>query len=1071
LSNLHGDHQIRNQVHSGESTDTDSTLRSALQKWYKAANASTSARKAAVDTDQRYLRIAYYCLLFIEHNMQYVFSKELILRMPVRKPGDYAGDDQSFLDDPFFRAALYLASPAFFRILENQSFESGKFTEKEKTTLRKYINRYCFRPTPFGLFAAVSLGQWTTEHQPREMISRVFKASFQIDQAYQAALAQDLLDHELSEHATFTANPSIYRVLDEYRFYRTALDESGSKREYLLESIDFSRLLKGLFRWSDDGWTLNEIIPYIVRSVGCTITEAADYAGFLINAQVLVNCLRPNICGRDYLERLAGQQRLVSPSRIPLLVELLGKIGKQTVIDADVIRKLDHGFTTLLPKKSSGRQNEQIGVILQQATDDTGVSIRYQELLRDGIYALNALSPADRLPGMENFIRSYQQYFEGQTVPLLVALDPEAGIGYQQAGPEKNNPLLETLHIPYKMKSGTGMEWTAAQGLLLKGWLRSNQLGVSVIELTEEELRSLKLPAEQQLLGMSVLFRLIGDAVFIESAGGSNAPALMGRFTAINGAISEAAKNMARLIEQQNPQVIFAELLHLSDPHTDNINRRDNIYTYELPIAAASDLTKEFQLALSDLYIRIEDHKVVLFSRKHGKVVIPRLSSAYNHHLNKLPLFRFLADLPYQYGRSNLNLDLRQYFPGQSFYPRIVYRKAILCLATWIITGTTLEALQQQDPVQMLHAFKRLSGKIHLAPVFSLSQGDQELVFNQENDTEILLFCSCIRQKQEVIVKEFLPQADIRQYNAYLLPKEPLVLPLTANVSAFRSIRSKRKYLPGSEWLYLKVYAPRIGAEHLMLRLRPLLRKRYLNGPISKWFFIRYEDHAPHIRLRMKVAPEDISEVLIAFKAKLEDRIQQHVIREYQVEVYSRELERYAAAGIEKTEDLFWASSELVLSYLNQNRYHRTSTIHQFALYTTQIMVNEFIVSQNDQLVFLLQSYQQFLPEFAEGKVKIELDKKYRELSATIRKTLTANDPGLLSGSAKAGEQFMRISKEVQQNTSCGNEETVHYLRSIIHMHLNRIFTDESRKQEMIVYYLLYKHLLAEKGKNRPKKA
>jgi uncharacterized protein YeeX (DUF496 family) len=56
----------------------------------------------------------------------------------------------------------------------------------------------------------------------------------------------------------------------------------------------------------------------------------------------------------------------------------------------------------------------------------------------------------------------------------------------------------------------------------------------------------------------------------------------------------------------------------------------------------------------------------------------------------------------------------------------------------------------------------------------------------------------------------------------------------------------------------------------------------------------------------LKVNPEMISEILLAFKTKLEDRIQQHVIREFQIDVYNRELERYAAGGIENTENGFF---------------------------------------------------------------------------------------------------------------------------------------------------------------------
>ncbi len=999
--------------------------------------------------------------------MYFLFSRDLLLRMPVKKPADYAADSQSFLEDPHFRAALYLASPVFFATLERLNFQSAGLTEKEENTLRKYINRYCFRPTPFGLFASVTLGQWAAGAGMQETTMPEFDANFQVDQTYQTVMGQEILIHELAEYARFEGNPSVYRVLNEYRFFRTSTDETGRQREYLLQSIAFSILLKDLMGWCHKGRTLKEIADYIVQVAACSLPEAAEYADFLVDAQLLVNCRRQHITGPDYLGDLLHQRHVQPSSWSHTVMAIYENVRTHTAAEPAVIQRLNDQLKTLLPERQPGGKIDALSAILYRRSAESWPGIHYQDALRDGIYALDVLSPPDRLPAMDSFIASFQQHFEGQTLPLLIALDPEAGIGYQQPSSEKETPLLETLHIHYKPKTGTPPEWTAAQSLLLKCWLRNNHGKLPVIELADEDLESLKAPENRQMLGMSVLFRISGNNLFIESAGGNNAPALLGRFTVVNEETHMAAKNMAVLMEQQNPQLIFAELLHLGDPHTDNVNRRENIYSYELPLTAASTLPKENQLELGDLYVRVEQGKVVLFSKKHGKPVIPRLSSAYNHSLNKLPLFRFLADLPYQYGRSNLGFDLRQFFPGQSFYPRVAYRDTVLCLATWIISDNDLEILQQAPRKELIGAFNKLSRRIHLAVNFSLTEGDQQLVFNGGRNADILFFCGCVRGKKEAVLKEFLPQPEVRQYNAYLLPSEPLRFPFPAGIPYAGGIKVPRKYLPGSEWLYLKIYAPRIGAGLLLLRLQPLLHKRYTNGKISKWFFIRYDDHAPHIRLRMKIVPGDAGEVLIAFKEKLETRIQQHVIREYQVEVYSRELERYGAAGMEITEDFFWASSELVLSYLKQNSYGTRGYAHHFALYSTLAIVDVFIPMRDGQLVFLLETYQQFLPEFAEEKINVELDKKYRELSTGIQAVMKTADPAMQSGSIKAAQRFVGILKEVQQNMVTAHEERLYYLRSIIHMHLNRLFTDEPRKQEMITYYFLYKYLLSIKGREK----
>ena len=996
--------------------------------------------------------------------MIYLFSKHILLRAPVKRPEDYPATNQLFLEDPVFRSAVYLASPAFFSTLERHNFQAGNLTEKEVTTLRKYINRYCFRPIPFGLFASVSLIRWTADPNFEDTEQNTFIASLQISQACQILLGQDLMDHELKEHTCYEGNPSLYRFLNEYRFFRTSLDENVEKRDYMLQSIAFSRLLKDLLAWTGEGRTLKEIACHIAQAAECTLTAADEYADFLVDAQLLVSRLRPNITGISYINRLAHQPQLLSSKKQSIIAQILTSLAT-TPLRPDALDELNSQLKRVLTGQQAALQNNQLNVILQKTSTNPGLETCYQDSLRDGLYALDRLSAADRIPAMDRFITIFQQHFEGQTIPLLNALDPETGIGYQDETPEQNNALLETLHLPYKAKPASAEEWSAARSLLLKCWLRDNQGQRMVINLGQEDLKKLKAPDDQPFLGMSVLFRIIDKHVFIENAGGSNAPALMGRFSVGNEAITEAAREMARHVEKQNPHLIFAELLHLADPHVDNVNQRQCFYRYELPIIAVSTQPKDRQLELSDLYVRMEQHKVVLFSKKHGKAVVPRLSSAYNHSLNKLPLFRFLADLPYQYSRFNLSLDLRQYFPDQDFYPRVVYRKAILCLATWIISDRDLEDLQAQSISEAVSAFKRLSQKIHLPDTFSLVEGDQQLVFNQHEDADLYFFCSCIRQKKELLLQEFLPQPEIRQYNAYLLPANPLTFPSRQNRIPANSLQNRRKYIPGSEWLYLKIYAPRFGAARLLLRLQPLLVKRYPHGKISKWFFIRYDDHAPHIRLRLKVVPEDISAILMAFKVKLEDRIQQHVIREYQIDVYSRELERYAAAGIELTEDFFWASSELVMSHLKLNRSNLSANAPYFPLLSTQVIIRSFMSGLDDQAKFCFESYELFLPEFAEGRVKVALDKRYRQLSTGIQTAMKTDDPGLLSGSAKAGERFAGILKELDKNVPPAHPERMGYIRSIIHMHLNRLFTDESRKQEMITYYLLYKYLLSVRGR------
>jgi thiopeptide-type bacteriocin biosynthesis protein len=916
--------------------------------------------------------------------MTYFFSDHLVLRMPVGTAADYGKALGCFLADKHFLSALYLASPVLFEGLERKGFDARNLSAKEELSLRKYINRYCFRPTPFGLFASVGLAEWG---EGRVYSNDRFRSVIRPEQAFRY--------RSPDSSGVYRSNPTLYRVLDEYRFIRTAPDENLKDREYQLQATGFSKILKDLAAYCSTGPEQGEIVAFVVKAAGCSPEEGSDYVDFLIASQWLTDLHGPAITGPD--NDIADQQGIPDLKTLSALTGHFG--GRPSVV----------------------LHREPAGELLDQT---------YRHQLADGLFALAALSSGYRSPDMARFIKTYRQYFDGQQLPLLLALDPEAGVGYQQEPAEKDNPLMETLHIPVRTVADDALNWSAAHRLLLESWLGNGR----EIRLEEAALKKIA-GAGWKTLGASVLFRVCGEQVFIESAGGCHAGALIGRFTVGDPAITTAARDLAQWQEINDPGVLYAEIVHLAGPRVDNINRREITGQYEIPLTATSVLPAANQIMPDDLYISIAGDQVLLFSKKHNKPVIPRLTSAYNQSLDRLPLFRFLADLPYQYGQADLSLDLCRYFPGLSYYPRVVYKNTILALATWILNEEQIACLREG------------AGEPELPDHFSLNEGDQQLVFNRKVAAEWSFFLQCITQKKQVTLKEYLPQKQARQYNAFVLPGMPSGLAGTAPAPPVK-VGTKRKYIPGSEWLYLKIYTPRPAAERLLLQLRPLIRKKYAHGKVERWFFIRYEDHAPHIRLRLLVKPDDTGEILVSFKRKLETRIRQQVIREYQVDSYSRELERYAAAGIAASEGLFWASSELVLQYLARRK--PAVPAYLFALQTTLTMIAIFLPQQAAREKFCLESWQQFLPEFDDRQLKYQLDRKYRELAPEIRSGLAA--------AATASPLFTTMLKQAADLAGEDND----YLRSIVHMHLNRVFTGNARQQEMVTYYLLYKYLYQE---------
>lgn len=996
--------------------------------------------------------------------MNYHFSKYVLQRTPLFPINHYERPLEYAIEDPIFQAAIFLASPQFYARLAKAEFDLSKMDQREVIALSRYYNRACFRPTPFGYFASVGMARWQSSAVPTinqtPINLRVYMQP--AEWILQNIVRKTIIFNQSDE--LFEANPTLYRVKKYYRFIKEEVGDNN-KRVFQLQSSQYSLVLRDLLKYSRKGVSRIMMEMQICKAANCTQEEALEYFEFLRDAQILLPKYRSGITG------IAGIINGHAISKLPHHLNVISPL-----LRVKELQDIENELALFISEGSRANEKSLVNAILVRQCENNLEEV-YQKHLKDGFFALDCLCPADQLPALSRFKENFIRHFEGERIPLLRALDPEFGIGYQAELQESPNPLLETVNIRPRNLREESHPWTAAHRYLMSAWLKMSSRSEGVIDLEETALREQKngsMPLSS--LGFSALFSISNQKVFIESAGGVNPVALIGRFTLGHPAIHDAAKGMANEIEQLNTDIIFAELLHLSDPHIDNVNRRAQVWSYHLPLLAGQPYENKLsnQLRLDDLYVEIADNMVLLWSEENQKYVIPRLTSAYNHSIDPLPLFRFLADLSYQYSRSQLSFELSSYFPGFSHYPRVCYREAIISLATWIIDMKSLsDNMNEKEWSKSFISYAQQNG---IPRYFILAEGDQQLVFDQKRNDDLLLLRETVHLKKQVTVREYLtPENNATrekdryqvQYNAFLLPDVPLVLPKpAAQVSTQR--HEQRKFIPGTEWLYLKLYVPRLSVNRLLLEIEPLLRKRFPHGKISRWFFIRYEDHAPHIRLRFKISPEDIDIVLATLRVILEENVHQHLIREYQLDVYSRELERYQAIGMEETEAFFWISSSFVLKYIKTVKAGNAIPTYLAAAVTTKIITDGFYKSPAEQLEFWQQTFEGYLTEFDGRHVKVELDQKYRDTSRTLdqylKMDLPFKDKGLRQWANK-----LKVKASDLGFALVDDERKRDYLTSLIHVHLNRLFTDQARQQEMIIYFLLSKWMRSQIARQKVK--
>src|SRR5690606_14757468 len=102
-------------------------------------------------------------------------------------------------------------------------------------------------------------------------------------------------------------------------------------------------------------------------------------------------------------------------------------------------------------------------------------------------------------------------------------------------------------------------------------------------------------------------------------------------------------------------------------------------------------------------------------------------------------------------------------------------------------------------------------------------------------------------------------------------------------------IKIKRHFFPGDEWIYFKIYCAASNADEILSQKLYPLMKRYASQPgFGKWFFIRYNDPEPHLRLRVQANPALLEKMPGLVNRVLKPFLKNGLIHRLQSDTYAR---------------------------------------------------------------------------------------------------------------------------------------------------------------------------------------
>jgi len=533
-------------------------------------------------------------------NQQFQFHPLLIIRTPYFPLKEKFDEDfiKNLLQKEVFLEALYLASPnVYYRCLKllDEQINHSEESRKLLTTVAKYYNRMSSRCTPFGLFAGCSVAKWSEKETHIMFEEGKFSRSTRLDMHFLCVLSQSIIaQKDIRQHLLFFPNSSIYQIGDELRYTECYYVEG--QRRYKITSINACSIMLDLLEYCRQGVSYTNLCRYLYKNE--ISNEAAQYyLEELISSQLIVSELEPQISGKNYFYQILDTLRnhAHKSERIQMIVGILESIDIQ-------LKQLDYnkvngrrGYlkTKSLLEQLNVRMDEQklFQTDLIKHSQKCFVDQKIQQSLLKALWILRRIPSSTSNKHQIAFIKKYKERYGEKEMPLVEVLDAESGIGYPVKNPHYISELTEGLGFSKEDTFQQNMPDSYFQRLLINKLQYAHKHDTSEIELKQDELENIPLIETKLPPSLSILFRIVNhhqNTLFVESITGSSAVNLLGRFSLIDAQIDVIAQEIAKMEKAQNPNIIFAEIIHLPESRTGNVLLHQIFREYEIPYLAKS---------------------------------------------------------------------------------------------------------------------------------------------------------------------------------------------------------------------------------------------------------------------------------------------------------------------------------------------------------------------------------------------------------------------------------------------------------------------------------------------------
>jgi lantibiotic biosynthesis protein len=845
----------------------------------------------------------------------------VLVRAPVLPVEAYLGLAPDAPLDPLVRTALAVGSRDLLDQLDR------KRTERGRATLLRYLIRMSTRPTPYGLFAAVGLAETGDATDLR--IAGPPRTRTRPDMEWLLALVRRLEARpEVRRELRVFANPTVLVRGGRAQLAERAILGDGDRAPVGIRATGAVARVLSLARAPVPWARLAEALR---DTPGATPEKVEGLLEELFEQTFLLSELRPPLThpspARYVAERLAGVARASAEhAALTTLLDAMRDWDEQPVAGRPDAQRT---FAALTAAAVPGFD----GTLAQvDAALTLGGGRLHGRIAREAARAAELLLRVS--PGGGGQLDGYRNAFVGRygverEVPLLELLDHEHGLG--APGPGHGAGINQAKLV---LRNQT------LRDLALDA-LRERRLVVELDGATLERVATGSPAPENAPASLDVAVFVLAESAHAIDAGafelligpnlgGQEAGRNFGRFGDLLGEAGIAA--LAEIAAGSSSDV---ELVYLPRRgRSANVAIRPAVHRYEIAAGTMPGVEPQFAIPLSEVLIGVRDGR--FYARWPGLEGDLRVHAGHMLNPHQAPVaIRALEELGRD-GWTSLNSFHWGVAADLPFLPRIQVDRIILAAAQWQIDCAIRDAhlAPSKGFPEALAAWR----EAWMVPrhVY-LTVADNRLLLDLNAPEQADQLRHELRRLPEsgvLVLQEPLPGPE----HAWLAGPQgryltELVVPIALRAPAPSASDEERRprrapavpsaderlRAPGSDWLFLKLYVARDGEEALLTSsIRGFCQFATGSALADRWFYVRYADPEPHLRLRFGGAPERLVQELFPRICEWTgELLAAGACRRVAFDTYEREIERYGGpAAMDVAETLFAADSAAAVELL-----------------------------------------------------------------------------------------------------------------------------------------------------------